>query len=239
MLAPDASRARDYRDRRAVAARCAKQPAEQLGAFAERVRWVGIARRSCAPFTGVHFSNELLDAFPVHRVSGPAASGWSAASIGSEDRFVFVDGRFPRRLLTPRSPHLPPLPAGYETEINLAALDWLDSQVAAKLERGFVLAIDYGFSRDEYYRPERTGGTLSAYAAHRREPDPLAASRRDRSHRARRFHQPRRARAKARGLQLAGFTDQHHFMVGLEPAALSRRPPDTPPSSRNSAPSRR
>ena len=65
------------------------------------------------------------------------------------------------------------LPEGYTTEVNLAATTWI-SEVATVMRRGFVLTVDYGFPRHEYYAPTRTAGTLSAYANHRCEPDVLA-----------------------------------------------------------------
>ena len=44
---------------------------------------------------------------------------------------------------------LPRLPEDYRSEINLRALDWLED-VARRLERGYVLTIDYGFEREEW-----------------------------------------------------------------------------------------
>jgi len=74
--------------------------------------------------------------------------------------------------------------------------------------------VDYGFAREEYYAPSRTAGTLSAYAGHRREPDPLVrpggidlTAHVD-------FDSLMES-AIAAGFRKAGFTDQHHFMVGL------------------------
>jgi SAM-dependent MidA family methyltransferase len=143
-----------------------------LGAFAEDAQWVATPDELPA-FTGVHFSNELLDAFPVHLIKR-VGSEWVERHVDwMNDAFTFTDRPLTSPTLRARAAALPELPDGYVTEINPDALTWLDS-LAAKLERGFILAIDYGFPREEYYRPERTDGTLSAYAAHRREPDPLA-----------------------------------------------------------------
>ena len=100
-----------------------------------------------------------------------------------------------------------------ETEVNIEALDWIGS-LACRLARGFVLAIDYGFSREEYYRAERTDGTLSAYAAHRREPDPLARPG-EIDLTAHVDFTSLAERAESAGFCTWGYTDQHHFMVGL------------------------
>jgi SAM-dependent MidA family methyltransferase len=99
------------------------------------------------------------------------------------------------------------------TEVNMAARSWI-GQVAASLERGFVLTVDYGFSREEYYAPWRKEGTLSAYARHRRAPDPLSRPGEVDLTTHVEFDSLAEA-AMAAGMHLAGFTDQHHFMVGL------------------------
>jgi len=97
--------------------------------------------------------------------------------------------------------------------VNLAAAAWI-REVADTMQRGFVLAVDYGFSRREYYTPTRIGGTLSAYANHRREPDPLARPGEIDLTAHVEFDSLIEA-ATAAGLRLEGFTDQHHFMVGV------------------------
>ncbi|EDY19156.1 protein of unknown function DUF185 [Chthoniobacter flavus Ellin428] len=186
---------------------------ERLRDFgSSKIRWVD-SPTALPSFQGVHFSNELLDAFPVHRVCR-RGDRWMERSVDfQEGRFVFVDAEIASPELNAHLGHLPPVPEGYETEVNLAIAPWL-AEVASKLSAGFVLAIDYGYPRGDYYRPERSSGTLSAYAAHRREPDPL--------------QRPGEIDLTAHvdftilaetapllGLQLAGFTDQHHFMVGL------------------------
>jgi SAM-dependent MidA family methyltransferase len=56
-------------------------------------------------------------------------------------------------------------PDGYRSEINLAALEWL-SIVADRLQRGYVLTIDYGYPASRYYNPRRSQGTLQCYYHH-------------------------------------------------------------------------
>jgi len=194
-----------------------------LGQFADRVEW----RRSppdLEPFTGIHFSNELLDAMPVHLLAS-TGDGWREKFVAFEgDKFVLGDQPIVDPTLQAFVKRLPARPAGYETEVNLAALDWLGN-VSAKLERGHVLAFDYGFSRDEFYAPYRTAGTLQVREKHRQLPSP--------------FEQIGQAditahvnwtalaeRAESHGLRIAGFTDQHHFITGIisEMPELSEEP---------------
>ena len=70
---------------------------------------------------GCVFSNELLDALPVHRVQG--------------DQEVYVTAGFEEALGPLSDARLPRLPEGYRSEFNLRALDWLDGRRAAAAAR--------------------------------------------------------------------------------------------------------
>jgi SAM-dependent MidA family methyltransferase len=185
---------------------------EKLAPAGDRVRWAA-SLAELPPFAGVHFSNELLDAFPVHLVVCRGDHWLERAVDFQDDRFVFVDAPLSTEALRESLARLPAVPTGYQTEVNLSAPAWI-ADVASRLERGFVLTIDYGYPRDEYYRPERSSGTLSAYAGHQRESDPLARPREIDLTAHVEFTSVAEA-ALAAGLELAGFTDQHHFIVGL------------------------
>lgn len=186
---------------------------EALRGFREKVTWES-SLDDLEPFRGVHFSNEFLDALPMRLISRIDA-GWQERCVAeSDDEFRFVtapisDEELRRHLET--IPHN--LSKPYETEVNLAALKWVEI-LAQKLTRGYVLAVDYGYSRDEIYSPERTSGTLQCYADHRIVRSPLTdvgnvdiTAHVDWTSLA--------ARAEAHGLSIAGFTDQHHFTTGV------------------------
>jgi SAM-dependent MidA family methyltransferase len=105
-----------------------------------------------------------------------------------------------------------PVP-GYETEINLAALDWIQT-LADKLEKGVILIADYGLLREEFYAPSRHTGTLQCYSEHRVLPSLL--ERVGQSDLTTHVEWTSLAeRAEECGLTTAGFTDQHHFLTGL------------------------
>jgi SAM-dependent MidA family methyltransferase len=57
------------------------------------------------------------------------------------------------------------LAEGYRTEVNLRIKKWMGS-VAAALDEGFVLTIDYGYTAREYYSEDRNRGTLMCYYKH-------------------------------------------------------------------------
>jgi SAM-dependent MidA family methyltransferase len=117
-----------------------------------------------ARFTGVVFCNEFFDALPVE------------AAIFMQGRFhrqyvAWVDGRF-RWSTGPEVPadvdrylrrYFPPPEEDRLYEANLAALDWIE-RIGRALDRGYSIAIDYGYTRAESVRfPE---GTLMGYHRH-------------------------------------------------------------------------
>ena len=129
------------------------------------------------PFSGVHFSNELVDAMPVHLIvaaGAPERREWHERLVERTScGFTFVHQSISDPRLQIEVAKIPPPPEGpYETEINLAALDWIDA-LAPKLVRGVVLVADYGFPRHDFYVPGRRTGTLQCYSGHRLLPSPL------------------------------------------------------------------
>jgi SAM-dependent MidA family methyltransferase len=160
----------------------------------------------------------LLDAFPVHLVTW-ADGIWQEnfIDLGARD-FHFVYGPPSNSQLRAHLERLPPPPASnprliYRTEVNLNALRWVED-VAKVLGQGYVLVVDYGYPRDLYYAPERTGGTLAGYRDHQRTTDPLQdVGESDLT--AHVDFTSLAERAEASGLLLNGYCDQHHFMVGV------------------------
>ena len=62
-------------------------------------------------------------------------------------------------------------PDGYRTEVNLAALDWLET-VCDRIQQGYLLTIDYGYPAERYYSPYRDQGTLQCYYRHAHHSNP-------------------------------------------------------------------
>ena len=131
-----------------------------------------------AKITGVLFSNELLDAFPVRRF------GWDAKIKNWFEWGVMQDGeKFVWTKISPANLpsaicHLPSallsvLPDNYTIELSPAAENWW-REAAGILTHGKLLAIDYGFTADEQFSPARMNGTLRAYHRHHVSDDLLA-----------------------------------------------------------------
>jgi len=205
--------------------------AQKLSQFDNKIEWRD-SIDALEPFVGIHFSNELLDSLPVHLiVSTP--DGWQEKFVSVEDdRFVFIEQPIvdpalktqvkkveaaSRRLWEETrqdaASTLPAQPAGYITEVNLATLDWIDA-FSAKLARGYLLAFDYGYSREEFYAADRRGGTLQIRAQHHLLNSPFDAIG-DSDISAHVEWTSVAERAETNGLRVAGFTDQHHFLTGL------------------------
>ena len=187
-------------------------------AFLSKVRWLtGLA--DLEDVTGVFISNELVDAMPVHLVVHRDGE-WSELLVdicGQE--FCFVPAKIDSPELVQALAKLPvPIASPYRTEVNLAATRWIQA-VSARLEHGFVLIVDYGFPRDEYYKPERTEGTLSCYSRHRRTYNPLERPGEIDITAHVDFTSLAEAAEKAM-LKVSAYADQHHFMVGAAESRL-------------------
>ncbi len=193
------------------------------------IQWCGLEELSPDSITGCFFSNELVDALPVHQVIVQdnqlqevyvkAYKQKTTQSYPNAVKFTEVNGE----LSTPKLKdyfefiEIDLLSSnygeGYRTEVNLAALEWM-KRVASKLHQGFVLTIDYGYSAQRYYSPTRRFGTLQCYYQHRHHNDPyLNIGRQDIT-----AHVDFTALEKQGnlfGLEVIGFTQQALFLMAL------------------------
>jgi SAM-dependent MidA family methyltransferase len=139
---------------------------ETLVDFGERVQFASDLNFSVS--TGIYFSNELFDAFPVHRVVN-SHDGLSEfyVTIDSRDNFVWSAGPpSTERLVEFCRAHFIELAPGQVIEINLRIDDWL-AQVAGKLKNGFLITVDYGAEAPELYdAAQRPNGSLRGFSRH-------------------------------------------------------------------------
>ncbi|GAB4285513.1 MAG: SAM-dependent methyltransferase [Oscillatoriaceae cyanobacterium] len=156
---------------------------QRLAKWQERLRWVEWSEIPAKSITGCVFSNELVDAFSVHlfaiNQNQIKEIFVTTATDSSEDIPQFAEV-----LAEISNPQIAEYfhwlgldllnsnyPDGYRSEVNLAALDWM-GEVAAKLQRGYVVTIDYGYTAERYYNPSRYQGTLQCYYQHRYHDNP-------------------------------------------------------------------
>jgi SAM-dependent MidA family methyltransferase len=142
--------------------------------------WDDISDQSIA---GCFFSNELVDAFPVHRIeiqSGQVQEVYVATTDLASEPIQFTETVAPpstpalQEYLEKLDLDLSSYPDGYRSEINLAALDWL-ATVTQKLDCGYILTIDYGYTAAQYYSVQRKQGTLQCYYQQAHHEDPYWA----------------------------------------------------------------
>ncbi len=145
-----------------------------LHRHAARIGWAeSITEIPGSGVRGGVFSNELLDALPVHRVVA-LPDGVHEVLVAAEDgRFTETVGA----LSTPRlSEYLEcngiDLCDGQTAEISLAAGDWIEA-AADKLSAGFVLTIDYGARTEVLYGPDRRRGSLVCQRRYQLSADPF------------------------------------------------------------------
>jgi SAM-dependent MidA family methyltransferase len=158
----------------------------ELGDLARHVEW--FESWAAVPATGVHgiiFSNELLDAMPVHRLGWDAARKrwfeWGVAlregsfvwmKMPEERRFNIEKSEFGEYWLEMTKELMEVLPDGFVTEISPAALEWW-CHAARTLREGRLVSIDYGLAAEEFFTPGRSRGTLRGYYRHHPSDDLL------------------------------------------------------------------
>ena len=123
-------------------------------------------------FTGVAFANEFFDALPVD-VAVRRDGRWRVMRVGwSGDRFCWVEGEAADEASEEFLEQSVGAPEeGVVAEVHLEALAWL-RRIAGALRRGFLVIVDYGYTRQESVLFPR--GTLMSYRRHRACEDVLA-----------------------------------------------------------------
>jgi SAM-dependent MidA family methyltransferase len=163
---------------------------------------------------GCIFSNELLDALPVHRVVCEAGALRETWIDLAGDEFVEATGP----LSTPAIADYfavqgVKLAEGQQAEAGIAACRWIED-AGGRLGRGFVLTVDYGHDARELYNERHMRGTLLAYERHRADEDFYRAP----------GEQDLTAHVnftaldlwgKSAGLERTGIASQGHFLLAL------------------------
>ncbi len=133
-----------------------------------RIHWLDMLPDA---FTGMVIGNEVLDALPVHVIK-TRGDGLSELGVAwAEDRFCWSERPLTSGPLLEQATKLE-LPPAYVTELCPAATG-LVASLAAMLQHGALLFIDYGFPRREYYHPQRSQGTLMCHYRHYAHGDPF------------------------------------------------------------------
>jgi len=164
--------------------------------------------------TGCFFSNELVDAFPVHVVTRTEGR--------LKEIYVTDDGDDLCEKTGPLSDpavaayvarYANQLEEGHRVEVNRHASAWIQG-VAEKLGQGFVLTIDYGDMAKRLFTLDRPRGTLLAYHGHTAGEDYFTAPG-EMDLTAHVNFSALIDAGNAVGLEFAGFTTQERFLLAL------------------------
>jgi len=145
----------------------------RLSDFADRVKFESLSEVTTPVEVGIVFTNELIDALPVHRVT-MRDGGLRQLCVGvDQDVFVWAECDPDKRLQNYCLNAGFSLAEGQIAEVNLNAEDFL-SAAASLFDRGFVITVDYGAEREELlHAPHRHEGTLRAFHRHQLHGDTL------------------------------------------------------------------
>ena len=119
-------------------------------------------------FEGIMLANEVLDAMPVDLFTiNTNEIHEQRVSLNDEAELISISQPASSSLAaTIKALKIETLASSYTSEINPHITPWIHS-VSDSLKKGVILLIDYGYTRKEYYQPDRSMGTLLCYYQHR------------------------------------------------------------------------
>jgi SAM-dependent MidA family methyltransferase len=163
---------------------------------------------------GCFFSNELVDALPVHRMLMDGGASKEILVGFHDGRFVDVVAPLSTCAISEYfAAQGIALREGQHAEAGLEACDWI-TEIGRRLERGYVLTIDYGHPAAELFDERHMRGTLLAYQNHRASED-FYGSPGDQDLTAHVDFTALELWGKRAGLETAGFTSQTAFLLAL------------------------
>ena len=144
----------------------------ELPQLLDRVVWIDTPPD--AGFQGVMLANEVLDAMAVERFqwNGEAARLFHVCCEDDVFKWCLQTPADDISIAIESLASTCQLQPGYVSELNVALPAWLQS-VAAPLQQGVLLLIDYGYARHEYYHPQHSSGTLMCHYRQRAHDDPF------------------------------------------------------------------
>jgi len=194
-------------------------------------------------FEGIHFSNELLDAFPIDLLMWDGKE-WlekrvvtkgSVPDIAYSGASPLVHAMAPKYAISGTDPYSEGSSwtiAPIEQKELRAVAEKLPTtlapgflwevrlgirpwleQLAMKLERGMILIADYGYAGPQRFAPYRAQGSMACYQDHRRYDNPLEEIGK-RDITAHVDFTDLADQASNQCFEILGYTDQHHFLIG-------------------------
>lgn len=209
---------------------CHQRHQEETLKHFHKISWVSEIS-SLPTFIGVHFSNELLDAFPVDLLVWTGKEWLEKRVLQEQQAPSWMTTPIKEKKLQEVAVTLPTdLAPGFLWEVRLHLDTWLAS-IASRMERGMILIADYGYSGNQRFAPYRAQGSLACYQNHQRydDPDHLLEEPGKRDISAHVDFSALALTALEKDWDLLGFSDQHHFIVGAVEQwlqSIDGEPPD-------------
>lgn len=146
---------------------------ERLACWDERVQWIDPLSPALETVgCGCVFANELLDAFPVHRVI-MQEGGLLELYVAGAGPFHAVEGHLSSHILGDQiRDGGGRLEVGQVGEVNPGTAPWV-AVAAGLLDRGYLLLLDYGETAGSLYGARHPRGTLRCYWHHTMNEEPF------------------------------------------------------------------
>ncbi|WP_216831717.1 class I SAM-dependent methyltransferase [Alkalihalobacterium elongatum] len=125
-------------------------------------------------FEGIIFSNELIDAFPVHVVEKENELLYEIF-VTVDEANKLIEAKVPLEnegIENWLSKNGPTLSNNQRIEVPLAMEQWI-KKVSQFLSKGAIFTVDYGYWNEEWEQPEHKDGSLRGYYQHQMVANPL------------------------------------------------------------------
>ena len=174
----------------------------------DRIEWLTKLPKN---FKGVVIANEVLDAFPVKRITFSKGSFYELGVDFKGGDFNWERMREPLTHLN--IPDSIDFQEGYTTEINIQSGAWIKSLYDLMID-GAVILIDYGMTEAEYFHPQRNQGTLKCFSNHKSSDNPFIHIGKQDITASVNFSNIASI-AKESGFKVSGYTTQSMFLISL------------------------
>ena len=143
------------------------QALTKLGQFKDRIQFRSLSEIEPPLPYAIIFSNELLDAFPAHRVIGRNGKIRELrVGLNDEDEFTWIEDELGSDVSEYCEGIRLQLAEGQIYEVNLTAEEFI-SRAAEVIGEGLLITVDYGADRSVLLDdPNRFQGTLRAFHKH-------------------------------------------------------------------------
>lgn len=137
-----------------------------------QIKWISNLSEA-ARFSGIFFSNELVDSFPVHLVEKRNGEITEVGVSWSESGLIEVYKPLRNQeIIDYLKQNDFKLKDGQRMEVPLDAVEWV-KQITQWMEEGIWLTIDYGYTNQELMYPQYRRGSLLCYDQHQVDENPL------------------------------------------------------------------